>query len=279
LEATPAGVTALNPSGVAGITTVPLNLLEPIPIAQDNGVNAYLPGLGSICAKNTLYKEQLAADLAAEAAGANTAAQYCTQGNQCGCTPADFAVILQTNPLLNYNSTTFTASPYAGTVSPLQLDSLPTTSGPGSGPTACGLNSVAPNANCRYVVVPATGTNTAETATDAAVPTTELLEGGIQSPAVTLTDSTTTTKTIGGSDSYSLSINFGGGPLVATVKTTDTWTWTDMESTGTSSGTGNSMAVTLKSTTTGCEEEVSVYEDTVYHTFAFQVPTDVTGCQ
>jgi len=38
------------------------------------------------------------------------------------------------------------------------------------------------------------------------------------------------------------------------------------------------MTVTLKTTTAGCEENVNIYEDTLYHTFAFQVPTGYTGC-
>jgi hypothetical protein len=274
----PAGVTTLNPLGIAGVTTVPINLLAPIAVAQDSGVNAYLPGLGAICANNTLYKEQLAADLAAEADGTNNTTIYCTQANQCGCTPSDFANILQMNPLLNYSSSTHTANPYAGTVSPLQLDSLATSSGAGSGPTICGVNSVPTTANCRYVVVPSPGTNTPETGSENAVPTTVLLEGGIQSPAITITDSTTTTETIGGSTSNSVSVTNGGGPLVASIKVTDTWTWTDNQSVGNAYGSANSMTLTIKSSTGSCDENVSIYEDTVFHTFVFQVPTNITGC-
>jgi hypothetical protein len=38
------------------------------------------------------------------------------------------------------------------------------------------------------------------------------------------------------------------------------------------------MSLLLKSSTTACDENVSLYEDTVYHTFAFQVPTGNTAC-
>jgi hypothetical protein len=38
------------------------------------------------------------------------------------------------------------------------------------------------------------------------------------------------------------------------------------------------MSVTLKSSTVACDEEVSIYEDTEYHTLVFQVPANVTGC-
>jgi len=62
------------------------------------------------------------------------------------------------------------------------------------------------------------------------------------------------------------------------LKTSDTWTWTDSESIGNSTTQGNTMTVTLKTTTAGCEENVNIYEDTLYHTFAFQVPTGYTGC-
>jgi hypothetical protein len=377
MEAAPAGVTALNPSGVAGITTVPETLLAPIRIAQNSGVDAYMPGVGAVCANNQLYQQELAADLVAEAAGTNRTDSYCTQGNQCGCTPNDFVGILLTNPLLFSNSTMLTitsvqggtwgstsspdyyvlvtfsgntppvvnstpnwytfsgltsyaalngqtlgtatpsplgasnplptpaanqavfsfgstvfgptadtgqallpgpVSPYAGTVSPLDADSLPTSSGPGSGPTACGLNTISTPANCRYVVVPEFGTNTPQTATANAVPQTEFMQGGISAPAITITDGTTTAETTGSSTGYSLTLAAGGGPKVFNLKVQNTWTWTDNQSVGNSYGTANSMSVLLKSSTATCNEEVSIYEDTVYHTLVFLVPNNITGC-
>src|SRR5665213_1699248 len=114
LEASPAGVTALNPSGIAGITTVAESLLAPIRIPQSSGVDAYMPGLGAVCAGNQLYPQELVADLAAEAAGTNRSDSYCTQGNQCGCTPNDFAEILLTDPLLFANSSSLTVTNVQG---------------------------------------------------------------------------------------------------------------------------------------------------------------------
>ena len=91
-------------------------------------------------------------------------------------------------------------------------------------------------------------------------------------------DATNETNTFGGSTSNSVGISFGVGPIFANLKTTETWTWTNSESTGTSNGTVNSMSVTLKTSNTGCEENVNIYEDTIYHTYVFQIPTGITTC-
>jgi hypothetical protein len=250
----PAITMEATPPGLNGVTTVPVAYLIPQAIAGENGVNSYMPGLGAICKNKTLYQEQLAS--------ANPATPTaCTQANQCGCVPSDFVNILQTDPLLNYSGTTYTASPYAGTESPLQLDI--------SGVSICGEDPVPTNANCRYEIVPvATGSTTT---------TFEPLSG---SAGVTyaVSDATNKAETTGGSTSWNVGLSFGGGVLVASLKTADTWTWTDSESTGTSSGTGNSMQVTLKTSDTDCVENVNIYEDTEYHTYAFQVPTGITTC-
>jgi hypothetical protein len=270
MEATPAGVTALNPLGVAGITTIPVDWLVPQAFSQTSG-NAYGPGLGAICANNTLYQQHLASNLAG-----NPNPGICTQANQCGCTPADFSGILQTDPLLNYDSTTYTANPYPGTESPLDADNLPTSSGPGSGPSTCELNTVPHTANCRYVIVPAPNTNTQQTANDPAVPLTAPLSVSQQS-GTTYSDSTTTSETLGGSTSSSLGVSVQAGNSI-NVKVMDTWTWTDGESVGSSTSSANSLSVTLKTSTVGCSENASFYEDTLYHTYAFQVPSGNTAC-
>ncbi|MGA9511431.1 MAG: hypothetical protein WBV55_22610 [Candidatus Sulfotelmatobacter sp.] len=250
----PAITMEATPAGVKGVTTVPVAYLVPQAIAGENGKNSYMPGLGAICKNNTLYKDQLAS--------ANPSTPVaCTQANQCGCAPSDFVAILQTDPLLNYNGTTYTASPYAGTESPLELDV--------SGASVCGGNPVVVTANCRYVIVPIEKGSTTTTF--------ETLSG---SAGITFTqsDATTKTETIGGSTSHSVGISFGGGPIFADLKTADTWTWTDSQSTGNSTSEGNSMSVTFKTSDTDCEENVNMYEDTEYHTYAFQVPTGITTC-
>jgi hypothetical protein len=250
----PAITMEATPPGSKGVTTVPVAYLIPQAIAGENGLNSYMPGLGAICKNTTLYKEQLAsADPATPTA--------CTQANQCGCVPSDFVNILLTDPLLNYNSTTYTANPYAGTESPLQLDV--------SGVSICGKNPVPISANCRYEIVPVIAGSTTTTFE----PLTG--SGGV---TYTVSDSTTKAETTGGSTSWNVGLSFGGGILVASLKTADMWTWTDSESTGTLTGTGNSMFVTLKTSNADCEENVNIYEDTEFHTYAFQVPTGITSC-
>ena len=252
----PAITMEATPAGSKGVTTVPVGYLIPQAIAGEDGTNSYMPGLAAICKNQTLYQEQLAsADPATPTA--------CTQTNQCGCVPSDFVAILQTDPLLNYNGTTLTASPYAGTVDPLTLDP--------SGVTTCGANPIAnpATASCRYQIVPtATGSTT----------TIFLPLNGDTYPTQTVTDTTSTTTTTGHIDTHSVGLSFGGGVLLASLVTKDTWTWTDGESWGKINGASNSMFVTLKTSNADCVENVNIYEDTEFHTFAFQVPTGITTC-
>jgi hypothetical protein len=250
----PAITMEATPAGTSGVTTVPVAYLVPQAIAGEDGVNSYMPGLGAICKNNSLYVEQAASS-------SPSTPTYCTQSNQCGCTPSDFVNILQRDPLLNYNGTTLTASPYAGTVSPLTLDA--------SGVSVCAENPVPTSANCRYVVVPI----------DKGSPT-PLFEplSGSEGVTYTVSDSTSTTETLGASASNSLGVSVSSGPIFATLTVADTWTWTDNESIGSSTGTGNSMSVTLETSTAACDENVDIYEDTLYHTYAFQIPTGITTC-
>ena len=258
----PAVTMEATPPGTSGVTTVPVAFLVPQAIAGENGVNSYMPGLGAICKNNHLYLEQLASS-------SPSTPTYCTQANQCGCVPSDFVTILQTDPLLNYNGTTYTASPYAGTDSPLEADSLATTSGPGSGPTVCGEDPVPTTANCRYVIVPI--------AKDSTTPLFEPLSG---SDGVTyaVSDSTGTAETLSASQSTSVSVFYSSGFLFGNLTIADTWTFTDSESVGSTTGTTNTMEVTLATSTAACDENVNIYEDTLYHTYAFQVPTGITSC-
>jgi hypothetical protein len=247
-------VTPMNPSGASGVSGVPLADLIPVGIQQENGTFVYQPGLGAICANNTLYQQQLAAMQAG-----NPNAQICTQGNQCGCTPADFATIMEQNPLLGYNPNTYTTSPDSGTAAPLAYDS--------SGEVACGYDQPAgyqipSGSNCRYVIVPQAGTN---------VPF-PLQLNGAQSETYQQSDSTTTSFTTTANQSYNIGLSYTAGPLVASLKNQYTWTWADSQGIGTSTGGTNTMSVTLNTWNANCQEEVNLYEDTLYHTYVFQAP-------
>jgi sugar lactone lactonase YvrE len=253
MEAAPLGITPSNPSGLAGVTTIPLSDL--IPQARGSSPNVvYLPGLGAICKDNALYLAQLA----------NPNSNSCTQANQCGCTPQDFAAILTLDPLLNYNPNTFTASLYSPTENPMELDNLPLpgSTTPGSGESACADQSTVASSkpNCRFVF---------------ASPSSLQLPNAT-SNAQTVTETETNSVTLGGSTSNTVQLGSQSGNF----KNTNTWTWTDSESMGTSNGEGNSTSILLK-TSTSCNESVNIFEDTLYHTFAFSLPTDnsSTGCQ
>jgi hypothetical protein len=235
---------------------VPLADLEPAQITA--GEPYFTPGLAQICANNTLYQEQLAYDKANPdyANGANDGTQYCTQANQCGCTPKDFAPILEKDILLNYNSTTYqpnssTPTGYAGTTDPRTLD--------GSGYDTCSAGSIPDGSDCRYVILES--------------PEIEYLD--INKPLnFTQNDQNTATFTSGLTvgESTGESIQVGGG--VFSLKVTDTWMWSDTESTQTTSGSSNGMQLNLQTSTDTCGENVTLYEDTLYHTWVFSVPSN-----
>ncbi|MGC9224626.1 MAG: hypothetical protein ACP5E2_11910 [Terracidiphilus sp.] len=97
---------------------------------------------------------------------------------------------------------------------------------------------------------------------------------GASYPTYHQDDSTTITETLGGSNTYSaglnLSLSFGSG-LIG-LKDSATWSWTDSESVGSFIGQANMLFVTLQSSDDGCATSVSLFEDTLFHTFAFQYP-------
>lgn len=273
MEAAPVGYTSLNPSVNPGVSTVPVDILSPQLVTQADGRRIYMPGLGAICRNNGLYLQQFAEDVA----NPDQPLAICTQRNQCGCTPADFSDILLTDPLLNYDSSTYSSQPYPGTVNPLHVDDLPSSSGPGSGSAICGQNVVPAIANCRYVVVPQAGMTTSESGEDTAVPTHLRLDGQNQVSTV-VTDSTVTAGILSGKMIDIERVTNAEGPLTAKLSTPGHWAWTELERVGNPFGTPNAMVLSLQTSTSACTEDVNLYEDTIYHTFVYQVTKDTSGC-
>lgn len=96
-------------------------------------------------------------------------------------------------------------------------------------------------------------------------------------------DSSQTSDTWTGGYSYTTGFSEGGslnflgfGGITATNTTTFTWSYS--ESVGDTNGQTHQMLINLESTTVGCSEDIAVFEDTVFHTFAFQQPTGNTSC-
>ena len=242
-------------ANTAGVSTVPVQQLDPQEVGDGE---AFLPGLASFCKNQSYYQEQLAYDIAnpSKANGANGGTQYCTQANQCGCTPADFLPILQKDVLLNINPKTYkpyttTPTGYSGSTDPRTLD--------GAGVSICSENPVPKGSDCRYVAI--------------TYPAFEMLESSAPL-SYTQTDQETSSFTQGASYGEITGFTITVGSPFFKLQYTNTWTWTDSESTQDSNGTSNSMQLNLKTSSLDCSEPVTIFEDTLYHTFVFQVPED-----
>ncbi len=165
----------------------------------------------------------------------------CTSQNACGCTAADFAQLIPQDELANVTS---------DTTSPSSIDSN------------------------RYVLV-----------------TSLFLQGPEQQGAApvknpyTVTDSNMSLETLSNGTSYSVGYDhkfgYGGtGPFGLQITATDTFTYSQTETAGTSTTTGHTAQVTLGTSDVGCGEYVDVYEDTIYHTFAYALPQAApSNCQ
>jgi hypothetical protein len=235
-------------ANAAGMTTIDPTWLNQ---QYNPATGQYTPGLAAICK-----------DLKTAEYNAGT----CTKTDQCGCTPTDFAPILAQDPLLFYQGSK-TINPYPGYANPLAANVS----------TTCGTIPEPTGTNCRYVPVPsAPGSTTQETLTLSGPdctwcgsPSWPFQQGENQSK--TITYGFTTEEDV----SYSLK---AGSSDAFSVTETDTWKWTQSESEGTTAGTGVTQTVTLSSATAGCGQDISVFEDTVYHTFLFMQPGP-TGSQ
>jgi sugar lactone lactonase YvrE len=227
----------------SGNSTVPIQYLEQqqYPSAIPGAPQTIAPGLAAICQNQTYYPNNCSGD----------------PNGQCGCKPSDFAPILALDPLLNYS----------GTTSPLVADI--------SGASACDFNATSAD-NCRYVPVPVAPGSTEQQLLTLEGPQ---YSGGPDScNSLVQTEQTSTTQTYGGTTAESVGFSFKAGSPVFSVTEANTLTWTQLQSTGTTTGSGSSMNLNLCSATVGCDQNIAIYEDTEYHTFAFQQPTGNNSC-
>jgi hypothetical protein len=233
----------------AGKTTVPEALLNQ---QYNPATEQYTPGLAAIC-KNLKTVEYTAGT--------------CTLADQCGCVASDFAPILRQDLLLYSNGTSKPLSPYSNTASPLLADT--------SGETTCGVLPVSTTNSCRYVPVPSAHGSTTQEIETLTGPDCQGCGGSPNT--FTQGENQSTTVTQGQQSAETVSVSIKGGITAFSMMDTNTWTWTQSQSVGTTTGSGVSETVTLNTSTVGCNQDIPLYEDTVYHTFVFQQPGGSQG--
>ena len=251
MEPSPGSITSANPTGTS---SVPVGLLIPQGVSI-NGTNTsyYEPGLAILC-KHLIQSEYNA--------------RQCTQQDQCGCTPADFAQILVQDSLLRFNPATLTDNPLSSDVSPLTIDASGESTCAGS-PDSQGHLQVDPGSDCRFVVVPSSSTD----------PTPVQLTLSQTSPT-TLAQAQNDVQTLsyGNSQSYNVGIFYQTPGIIGSEKSQYTWTWQDTETNSSTNSNGNSVNLLLQTNSPNCTAKVVLFEDTLYHTFAFQTPEGYSEC-
>lgn len=95
---------------------------------------------------------------------------------------------------------------------------------------------------------------------------------GPVSSTYSVSDSSMNSESTSNGTSYSVgySHNFDATGLFSlSIKVGNTFTYSQKQTAGTSNGTAHTATVTLGTSDVGCEEYVDIYEDTIYHTFAY----------
>jgi hypothetical protein len=167
-------------------------------------------------------------------------ANACTQQNACGCTAADFAPIVAQDELANVTN------------------------------QSMALNAVDP---ARYVFI-----------NNISLQGPDQQGAGPVKNTFALTDGTVSGETTSNGSSYGVSYShtFGGGigGFDLSITNTTGFTFSQSQTAGTSNGITHTGTATLGTSDVGCFEDVDVYEDTTYHTFAFALPQAApSNCQ
>ncbi len=198
----------------------PTTLLPSQLVSRTNSDGTIVPGLLILCPLRVPESECTPAEAAA---------------NACGCTPADFAFLVQQDPFFNPNIANHTIA---------------------------GINAADPNDERFVPVLDSSGG-------DLEVP----IQSGVVNN-VSLTDTYNTSTTLSYASSGSDAMTFGFNVSGSTagnfgINDTDKWTFTDTEAFGETNGSAHTQALTLATSNSSCYEYVNIYEDTVFHTFVF----------
>ncbi len=199
---------------------------------QDQATGQNVPGMAGICANlNVAEYDNLS----------------CTTADQCGCNPNDFAPLVAQDPLVNAS----------GNTSPLTVDTSQN----------CGILPTPSGADCRFAPVPEqTGSTTQEVETMSGP---DSPGGNTGCSGFTQYENQSTTQTRGNSDAYWVGVSVKAGSFGFSTTKSGQWQWSQSKSTGTTNGQGVSQGVKMCSYTVGCGAQIPIFEDTVYHTFAF----------
>ena len=174
--------------------------------------------------------------------------------NGCGCQASDFAAVIQSDPF--FDPAVLARNPSPGVVD---------------------VNALDPD-NARFV--PVLDSNGASLLMTLAGPG----SGSTSSQTQTVTDTHNTSKTYTHTLTKQIGVTFGFSSNAPKADPTAfTWnlssgnniTWSDTKSSGTTSSNAHSQTVTLGTSSPACFTNIAVYEDTDFHTFAFQSTSNV----